>query len=396
MLVVLIVCTWNYDIIGKKRNKRIWEYVVVFILILVSGLRNHVGSDSMVYEYTFYNDIGLLNTFFKGRDIVDLREPGWEFIMSFCKTLFGSFVAVQIIHAIILNLLLYSFFKKTTDKVFTALLISFLVIWFEFNFESLRQSLCVALFLNSLFLLKEKKFIKYVFISIIAFSIQNFSIFIFLVAPLFIFSPKKILIPSFVIIIIAGYLFIDENILNLLVLGSENLLNDSMQTKVLSYTQSDSYGFQNSNLNGWIKLIAFNIVLPISVIFLNIKKIKIEKKCQLGDEQNLLNKEWFNRMIMLYMFLGAIAAKFVILYRFQFYITPILIVSSTILLYDKKVKSLFSFSFLFFFLIFMIDSVHTLYMPSSTRSLESYDTRYFPYKSVFQDPDPVRERRWGL
>lgn len=376
-------------------NKHFWEYVIVFVLILVSGLRNHVGSDSMVYEYTFYNDIGLLNTFFNGRDIVDLREPGWEFFMSFCKTLFGSFVVVQIIHALVLNLLLYSFFKKTTDKVFTALLISFLIIWFEFNFESLRQSLCVAMFLNSLFLLKEKKFLKYVLISIIAFSIQNFSIIIFLVAPLFLYFPKKILIPSFVIIIIACYLFLDENILNLLVLGSENLLNDSMQTKVLSYTQSDSYGFQNSNLNGWIKLIAFNIVLPLSVICLNTQKIKKEKKYQSVNERSISNMELFNSMIMFYMCLGAIAAKFVILYRFQFYIAPILIVSSTILLYDKKVKSLFTFSFLFFFVIFMIDSARTLYMPSY-RSLEPYDTRYFPYKSVFQDPDPVRERRWGV
>lgn len=89
VIVLLLICVYSFDIKGNRKNKHLWEMVVVFVLILVSGLRNHVGSDSMVYEYKFLYETELLKNFFKGKDLLELREPGWELLLSICKTIFG-------------------------------------------------------------------------------------------------------------------------------------------------------------------------------------------------------------------------------------------------------------------------------------------------------------------
>ena len=250
VLFVIASCAYTFDYKGRRRGKLQWERIVVFVLILLAGLRNHVGTDSISYEYTFYHNTPYLGDFLNNPSWMDLREPVWALFMSACKTFFRTFVFLQIIHATLLNVLLYRFYKKTTDKVFTALLVTFLVSWFGLNFEILRQSLCMAIFLNAIFLLKEKRILLYILLSIIIFGIHNFSIVMAALAPLVLYTRKEVFYPILVVVLILVVFFVDETVINMFFLQAEDFTNENMQEKINAYTNYSRYGYVNLNANG--------------------------------------------------------------------------------------------------------------------------------------------------
>lgn len=399
VFLLILICVYTFDIKGKQINRGFWEIVIVVVLILLAGLRNHVGSDSIAYEYTFNHSTPLLHDFLSIRDLNSIREPLWALLMSLCKTVFGSFVFFQFVHAIILNTLLFRFYKKLTDKTFTALLITFLVSWIGLNFEILRQSLCIAIYLNAILLLKDNKITSYILLSILMFGIHNFSVVLSIISPIILFVNKKWLYPTLLLAALFVIFFVDVTFLNMMFLETEDFRNSFMQRQIDAYTNHDIYGYVNLNMNGIIRLTVLYVLFPLSLFRLNkdnylssVKKQKITLNIYI-----IQIEEFLNSFILLYMVFGLLSSKMVIFFRFQQYILPFVVVSSVIVFYKKQKKSLQTACFFFYllFMIFTIDAVVTLYNPSSSNSLESYDTRYFPYTSVFQEPDPLREKMWG-
>lgn len=395
VLFLIIACVFSFDIKGRKKGRLKWERIIVVVLILLAGLRNHVGTDTINYENTFVYNTPVLSDFFKYLSWDELREPLWALLMSFCKTVFGSFVALQFIHAFILNVLLLRFFKKNTDKVFTAFLITFLVSWFGLNFEILRQSLCTAIFLNAVLLLNERKFGPYVFLSLLMFGFHNFSIIISVLAPLVLYTRKEIFYPGLIILFVLIVVFVDETIMNLFFLQAEEFATDNMQEKINAYTNYSNYGYIKFNINGLIKLIVLSILFPLSIILLNGGK----SDSNIHNERMRCNShELLNLFIVMYIVFGVFTSKLNILFRFQQYYLPFVIVAATNVIYARYKKALLNLSFWLLFSVFIVDSVYTLYRPSgeAENSPVPYDTRYFPYTSVFEEKDPLRERMWNI
>lgn len=395
VLVLITACVLTFDIKGRKKGRSQWERIVVIVLILLAGLRNHVGTDSIGYENTFYYDTPLLGEFFKYFTWEDLREPLWSLLMSFCKTIFGSFIALQFVHAIAVNILLLRFYKKMTDKVFTALLITFLVSWFGLNFEILRQSLCMAIFLNALLLLNEKKVGPYVLLSILMFGLHNFSIIIAALAPLVLYTRKEVFYPVLITLFILVVVYVDETIMNLFFFQAEEYATDNMQEKINAYTNYSNYGYIQFSINGFIKLFVLSVFFPLSVLFLNKDKgnsndFNRSAKCN--------KRELLNLFIIMYIVFGVFTSKLNIMFRFQQYFLPFVIAAASNVIYTKHKSTLLTLSFWFFFSVFIGEAVYTLYKPSNQidYSPVPYDTRYFPYTSVFEERDPLRERMWGL
>lgn len=399
VIFLLLSCVLHFDIRGRKQRRMFWESLIVVVLILLAGLRNHVGADSISYEYDFYYDTPILTDLFKSTSWLGMREPLWLFLMSFCKTIFGSFISLQFVHAILVNVLLYRFFKKMTDKVFTALLITFLTLWIGFNFEILRQSLCIAIFLNALLLLRDLKIARYVFFSIVMFGIQNFSIVMAVAAPLVMFANKKWLFPFLVLVSIYVFFFVDETLLNLFFLETERFANDNMQDKIDAYLNKDTYGYASYNINGIIKLFVLSVFFPLSIVFLNKNMVKIDK-CSINDREIRLGiqpEDFLNAFVSFYIVIGLLTSKLIIFFRFQQYVLPFVVAAASIVLFKKRRNKIVSICFYVLFSLFMIDSIITLYKPSSlVSSPVSYDTRYFPYRSVFQEEDKLRKSMWDI
>ena len=372
VFILLAFLSFRFDNKGNKKGRRKWEHFVVFILILIVGLRNHVGSDSIVYEWHFSTiQTPFLKDFFK--NWFDYTDPLWTFVMSFCKTVFGSFIAVQFFHGIVFNVLVYRFIKKTTTYTFTALLITFCTIWFANSFEVLRESVCAGLFLNATLLLNEKKYAKYFIVAFIAVGFHPFSLIVFLLAPLV----SLLSLPIFAVFVIAGTLFITvfdlSDVSSLMTIVMERVSEGSGE-RVMKYMQQKNMG--QGSLLGYIRTVLLDYALPIMVI--------------------LLSRDGFKRkMVLLLLFFNAITVKIPILYRMDNYLFIIFIVLLVNVLYEQKSQKRKDY---FLILIFLTVSLCTMRMvdtyrpgPNEYRKNINYDCRYFPYTSVFQKQDPVRE-----
>lgn len=395
VFILLLSSVYTYDVKGRKKGCSQREKFVVVALILLAGLRNHVGADSIAYEYGFYHDTPQLSNLFSNSSWVNLREPIWLLLMSFCKTIFGSFVSLQIVHAAILNYLLYRFYKANTVGVFTALLITFLVSWFGLHFEIMRQSLCIAIFLNAISLLREGKYGGYIILSILMFGIHNFSIVITTLVPFVLYTKKEIIYLAFALLIVFVVFYVDDSFLNLFFMEASEVANENMQHKMVAYTQYSKYGYVNLNFYGLLKLSILSVFFPLSALFLN----KGNKSPHMSDTLTKygLQANEINKIILLYVFLGVLSAKLDILFRLQQYILPFVIAAAVNVMYSKQRKSWLTYAFTLLFSIFTIDAVITLYKPSSVADFSvPYDTRYFPYTSIFQEPDPLREKMWGM
>lgn len=397
VFILLLSSVYTIDVKGRIKGCSQREVFVVIVLILLAGLRNHVGADSISYEYSFYHETPLLSNLFSNKSFVELREPIWLLFMSFCKTIFGNFVSLQIIHAFILNFTLYRFYKKSSVGVLTALLLTFLTSWFTLNFEILRQSLCLAIFLDAVFLLKKKNYVWYVFLSILMFGIHNFSIVITTLVPFILFTKKEIAYSVLVLLIVLVIFFVDESVMNVFFSEANEFANDNMRDKITSYTHYNRYSYINLNFNGLLRLTLLSVLFPLSVLFLN----KENKSSHLTDahtnsRNKVLQAKELNKFILLYVLFGVLSAKLSIIFRLQQYMIPFVIAAIVNVIYSKEKKSWLTYAFLLLFSVFMIDTVVTLYKPTSySDSFEPYNTRYFPYTSVFQEPDPLRERIWG-
>jgi hypothetical protein len=101
-------------------------------------------------------------------------------LTSFCKS-FGNFIWLQIIVAIIANSCYFYFFIKTTTKVFTGLLIYFLLDYLYFNTDIIRESISVGFCLVALVKWCNKKYILFYFFVLIATLFHFFAITFFLI-----------------------------------------------------------------------------------------------------------------------------------------------------------------------------------------------------------------------
>lgn len=370
MLSALI---YKYDIKDTKRYRQFWERLTLIILIAVVGLRYHIGSDTVVYEWNFNTSATpLLNEFFINDGIT--TQPLWLFIMSFCKTVFGSFVAVQFIQAIIYHTLSFRFIKKMTTYSFTALLFLFVLLWFSNSFEVLRESISSVIFLNSLFYLKEKRYTRYFLCAVIATGFHVFAFAIFLLVFFVNLLDKSALVVGCIVLFLVAQV-IDFFIVNELIMNMV-AFSDVLVDKALLYIgEKDATVVSFLGIIRWLLLALF---LPIIVI------LNTETK----------NDYWV-KFVVFWLFLSQLTSKLPILYRMDNYFQLIYIVLLVNVLYDKNSKRVRTLRpvlvMLSMLVLFM--GYRDVYRPDMAFQIAKvpYDIRYFPYKTIFEEPDPLRE-----
>lgn len=435
IILFLAVLIYLYDIMGTRRNRSFWERFVLVSLIVIVGLRYHIGSDTVVYEWNFDTSATpRLDEFFNSEAIV--KQPLWLFVMSFCKTVFGTFVAVQFFHAIVFHLLAFRFIKKTTPYTFTALLFLFVLLWFANSFEVLRESIASVIFLNSLFFFQEKKYLKYALCGIVATGFHVFASVLFILSFLVGLSNKKVLAVTCLFLYVIAQV-IDFSVVNNMVMAVLSV-SGSLADKAQLYV-----GVENSSvvsLLGIFRWLVLDLFLPLCVIILSYKK-----------------NELFVKLVIFWLMLSQLTSKLPILYRMDNYYELIYIVLLVNVLYDVHGKKRYKrirlyldggdaqrprvhrparrrWRVVFFrrrwrivlrgrdgreYQLFQSRFAHTLrrrigqlrpilvalsvfvlvmgYRDVCRPDMNfqsaqvSYDIRYFPYKTIFQDPDPLRE-----
>lgn len=377
ILVFLIIASYIYDIKRYLKLKAIVYKFSLLILILLSGLRYRIGIDTLRYE-SYFENYPTISDFITNNTIhYDIfNQPLWFIINVLCKSIYNDFLIVQVVHAIIVNVLIFKFIEKTCSKQFMAVILYYCICYWDFNFEILRESLCVAIYLNALLVYIDTKSVnKFIIYVLPIIFIHWFSFIILIFTLIYIhFDYKKLAIFSALAICFI-YFLSPSFILNSFIL--KFVINADWHERINYYTMNDIYDSSRMSFLGEIFVFLTQILFPFWL-----SKFR-------NDRLNILYK-----LLLLMAVIMVFRTKFVMFYRFSNYIMIVLIILSLNTIFTVKNKPLIKPIIVIYLIYLQIHYVVMFYKPSSleTRQHVKYDCRYIPYSSYLtKEKDPIRE-----
>lgn len=378
IIVLLLFLSINYDVNGRKKNKDFWYHFVLYIFILIAGMRYKLGLDTARYLYHFYHDVPKLWDL-TSEDLSFGTDPLFKLLNSIVLSFGGRFYVVQFIQSTFVNLLVFKFIKKHTPYIFTALFFYFIWQYYGFNMEELRASLAlvICLFANDYCL--EKKWLKAIALYLLA-SLFHFSAIICIVTPLLLrlrFNYIGLVIA--VGVFIGGILvapFIEENMFIL-------EFSDAIYGKVQGYMDDEMYIESGLNILGYITHLMLYAYPVISI--LSLKK---------NDKSNqLLSLEPF---LMIAILVAILNLRLPLAYRYIHYYSLYIILfvtefSMRLLKGNKKISPKLRLGIAS---VLLFPMIYLMVSPNFSPDLYS---RFLPYSSVIdRTVNPLREKTYSL
>lgn len=364
IIIYSLICLYFYDYKKEKAGISINKYTILIILILYSGLRYRVGTDTFMYEEIF-NHIPILENITTKTFTQYKIEPLWIVITSLIKTLFNNFIYLQLFCSILINAAVFFFFK---DKkyLFTAYFFYIIIDYLLLNFEFMRQATGVAIFYLLIYpKLEKKKYLAYIVGCIMCGFIHS-TLFLSLLIPIINninFSLKRILIITCITYIFLQFFSI-FNLLSSLVPENANITY-----KIISYSEDIK---SNINLN-YIISKTYSLIIIFICLYIN-RSFK------------------YKNIIFLYILSILLTSSSDIFARLQYVVFTFklaLYAESFILVTKRKyMKSILCP--LFIIMIYL--PIHITLMHEYAYGLHNY-SKYFPYYSYLNpQKDPQREK----
>lgn len=378
MLIILLFCIIQYDINRVKEYREFHIRLVLLIFVLVSGFAYRLGGDGINYgnEYVQYGNITDISfSYLMG---FQGRMPGWVMLCTLCKSITSDYWLFKLVHAILLNLSYVLVVKRNTRYSFTALLFYFVLIYFNQNFQLLRESLAISFFFFALPSYYRGEWLKYYIYVIIAISFHEGAVFLLLLPLLKILGINKY---SICLYLLSGILFISHasSILEML-MGVQ--LDGEVQGKIFHYTkQMDSqYDFSywgNSVLN---------IFFPLLILYYYYKK-KIEIVYLYPAIAGI-----FVYLVSLVVPIAYRLSNYFLIFNYMLIIDFIIKLISQMKL-GSSLRLSISFLFISSFILF---KARMYLLNYGETNIPSY-VQYYPYASVFEKyEDPTRERLYNM
>lgn len=165
-----ILCfSLKYDFQGYSMIQAKKPYMFLCLcFVLLAGLRFYVGSDThnYVYDFSIMPEISKLLEYHRWESRYQL---GWDIYVCIIKTIFDNFVFVQLITATIVNVVIFWFIKRNTSNMFLALLSYFILNYFEYNMEIMREAIAIVLGLVAVKFYEENKRMYFILVLLLAF-----------------------------------------------------------------------------------------------------------------------------------------------------------------------------------------------------------------------------------
>ena len=245
ILATLLSLIIHYDINGRTKYRNQCYFAMLVIFILLAGLRYRLMGDTPNYIFSFYHRYPYLEDF-SFNDYPIGMDPFYVLINSFVKSIGGRFYWVQLIEATFVNVLLFKYFKRHCDYIFTCLFFYAITCYLSYSMETMRASFSIilCLFAND-YILLEKKWIKGYLLIALALMFHAQTVVMFVVPVFFILRFNIKGISALVIMFFVGYVIQKKlgDYLELLELG------DSINNKASLYVESDMYGGRGGNVN---------------------------------------------------------------------------------------------------------------------------------------------------
>ena len=382
ILTWAIVGTYLYDIREYRQGKDVLYKLLLILVIVASAFGYMLGSDCPYYQSVFEDEIPTVWKFnFRAFNSIDSSfNFGFTLFMSLCKSIVPSFYFFKLVYACILNITIFSFFKKNTNKLFMALLFYFMQNALYFNFEILREALAICVFIWSIPYFENKKWGKYLLFCALAFSFHVSAvvmIFVPLIQLIKVGSIKSSIIVSFIVIVLIS-------------VGSQfgQSIKPIMQAFDVAldmnhaeyYLNSEKYGSQDS-ISISIPVFLFDVALPIIMLCIIPRKRGVK-----GYYSFVL---LLPVLVILANFVGVFYrfSNYFMVFRVLFYIEIFEYLSICFLQKSGLAGIAFiTVCLLYLGIIFRLNELS--YNEYGNRSID----RYYPYASILQDPyDSARQ-----
>lgn len=380
-ILFLVFFIFHYDVMGNTRNKMTVYYLIMGWYIAISGFQYCMGSDIIIYMKEYdeiqWSDISLVS-------LVGLnnRQLGWVLLIDICKLFSRDFVILKIVQAVFVNTVFFAFFKNQTKYIYTCIFFYSIFLFFDFNFNLLRQSIAVAFFLLSYKFYAEQKWLKYYLYVFGAILFHNSAIILLFVPLLKYLEVTLKSLVLFSIGVLVGLVTIKYlNIADIL-LGHMSLFMDSEVAQLGNmYLTDEKYG-QNT-----ASLISFLIVtvLYFWIIFFDFRN-------------NLFRYAKDFNVFFVYILILILNSSIPIFARFNFYFLPIVIYLQSnfcINLPDLKLNKYRLLATVMIIAVFSYSSISGLFRINTTFD-ENQIIQFYPYYTVFDKKlSPERENLFG-
>ena len=372
IFLLLLFCIIEYDIKGTRQHREFFVRLFLFIFICVAGFSYRLGGDGINYlneweNYGTFADISSSYlTGFKG------RMPGWVLLSTLCKTVTNDFCFFHCVHAIIVNMAYVRVIKSNTGYVFVGLLLYFSLIYFNQNFQILRESLAISFFLLSLPYFYKGKWIMYFSLILLAISFHEGAAFLLFIPLLKVFRINKW---SVVIYAVIGLLIIRYASVILSLLLSVQV-DGEIQGKIFAYQKDMDSDYEFTSLCN----LFLNVIFPLFVLYYYSRQnVKVE----------------YIHIIIFACLIYILSLVVPIIYRLSNYmlIFNYLLVSSFILDYVKTKTMSLSHriaTVLLIIMTFVSFKGRMYFLPYGESGIPSY-VQYYPYSSIF-DKEIYMER----
>ena len=390
IIVLSFALFFDFGLVSNPRLKKICYYFLFAWLTAISAFAYNVGSDTATYmqEYAFISN----HTFDSWDDFSSLenRQVGWMLLNIVCSRIYGKYVLLKFVIALFANFAVFHFIKKHTKYIFLAVLLYYVCSYLNFNFNSIRQTMSLAVFLMGYDFLIEKKWIKYYICVAIAFMFHFTAILCALFPFLYLLKPtlKRIIIILCVLFGVVIYAMLHmgaESLADLfLQYGDYIELFTNRATMIEIYFGDNAMKYEGLNLFGMI----FMIINALPIVLVVIGGIK---------HVNLLPHITINILLfyLLLFFLNYIIP--IVFMRLLMFIEIIYFcaLSDFLIVFSRKYFSLWRIPCLSLLCLVLLGPVRVLFSENASSGRPLY-IQFYPYYSVF-DPqiDPVRAANFG-
>lgn len=390
VIIGLLILIYFYDYKEARRNRFLWFMVALFVLIIIAGFRYRLGTDSVRYERYFTNVVPTLSKLHTYNFADSRFSPLYIILNSAIRTVTDQFIVFQIVHAIIVNSIIFYFIYRNTRKIFFGVLFYFIFQYFGLNMEVLREALAVCVFLLAWPFFRDGKWIMWFLMSFIAFMCHTSGVFMFIlpiivlpgIRSLFVFGKRTIIICCclYVVLLFIRVRFF-EYVQALAVL-------DSVGERAKTYAEDD-LASSSLSIVGLFILSIKSFFFPLCAIYL----LRKENNANFEDGSRFLS------MSLMSVYIGICAILIPIFYRFNNYFVFFILIAyadvvfSNIFLNKSRIRLPYYAWILIFVPLFFIQSRSTfLGNVNKSGTLKGY-MNYYPYSSrLDMEKDPNREK----
>lgn len=373
-LFVCVLCSIYYDVMNKRYKRKFVYKGLLIWFIAVSALQYMMGTD-MVYYVEWYNELSLRNWSIK--DLISDNkqyQPGWLALGYFCRVFTEDYLLLKILQATFVNISVFSFFKRETKYIFTAVCLYALMSYLVVNFNLMRQSIALGFSLYCFTYLRKKDYIRYYIFVFLAYLFHN-SALVLIPLPLltYVRFTKVYIYALIAFFMVAVFILPRLNLEGIMfsILQSGTLGGDISELGA-TYMSRDRLGVQSH-----FAIFSLQRLFIVIVVLSYVLKYK---------------DPYYGALGVIYILFQILSGFLPVLWRFRLYLdfSYYVLLANCLIMFSKsnnRVKTTMVFAVMFFLIIYF--PVRDYLSPVEKSKYRNID-QYYPYHSVF---DKVHDQK---